>query len=243
MADEATKKEAEEKVEKTVAPVDFSEAGKLDPAGTKDPDKVDPDPQVDMSKEAKEISETVIDGEKPEEKVSEPDPKPIEESKVEAESPESSQAATDFGVAPTPPAPATVLGETPVAAMPGQSIATAVPAGGPNGPLPDELKHWNWGAFFWSWIWGIANNTWIALLSLLGPLSLVMMIVLGVKGNEWAWQNRKFADLATFKKTQSAWAKWGIIVFILYIVMVVGVMILVISSASTSTTTTTTPNF
>lgn len=31
--------------------------------------------------------------------------------------------------------------------------------------VPSEVKKWNWGAFFLSWIWGIGNHVWISFLS------------------------------------------------------------------------------
>ncbi len=78
---------------------------------------------------------------------------------------------------------------------------------GTGGPVPEEIKGWSWGAFWLHWIWGIAHNVWIALLALcLGP---IWMIVLGIKGNEWAWQHRRFDSIEQFKQTQAVWAKWG----------------------------------
>ncbi len=71
--------------------------------------------------------------------------------------------------------------------------------GGVNGPLPSELTGWNWGAFLMSWIWAIGNKTYIGLLALLSPISLIVSIVLGVKGNEWAWKNRKFESRVNIK--------------------------------------------
>ena len=77
--------------------------------------------------------------------------------------------------------------------------------------LPAELKGWNWGAFFLHVIWGIGNDTYIALLTLIPPLFVVMPFVLGAKGNEWAWRNRRWDDVAHFKRVQRNWAKWGAI--------------------------------
>ena len=37
--------------------------------------------------------------------------------------------------------------------------------------IPPELDRWNWGAFLLNWIWGVGNNTYIALLTLV-PLSV-----------------------------------------------------------------------
>ena len=31
-------------------------------------------------------------------------------------------------------------------------------------PIPPEIDRWNWGAFLLNWIWGVGNNTFIALL-------------------------------------------------------------------------------
>lgn len=56
-----------------------------------------------------------------------------------------------------------------------------------------------------SWIWGIGNGVWISFLVLI--LGTIWSIVLGVKGNEWAWQNRHFESIQQFKETQAAWAK------------------------------------
>lgn len=91
-------------------------------------------------------------------------------------------------------------------------------AGGPNGPFPEELRGWNWGAFFLNWIWAIGNSVWIGLLALLGPIALIMAIILGIKGNEWAWQNRKFESVEQFKKVQKAWAIWGLVLFLISII-------------------------
>jgi len=87
---------------------------------------------------------------------------------------------------------------------------------GTGGPVPEEIKGWNWGAFWLHWIWGIGNSVWISFVVLvLGP---IWQIYLGVKGNELAWQNRKFESVQQFKDTQAAWAKWGWIIFIISVV-------------------------
>jgi Cytochrome oxidase complex assembly protein 1 len=80
--------------------------------------------------------------------------------------------------------------------------------------MPDELDRWNWGAFLLNWIWGIGNNTFIALLTLVPVVGLVMPFVLGAKGNRWAWRNRHWDSVEHFKRVQRAWAKWAVIVWI-----------------------------
>jgi hypothetical protein len=34
-------------------------------------------------------------------------------------------------------------------------------------PIPPEIDRWNWGAFLLNWIWGVGNNTFIGLLTLI----------------------------------------------------------------------------
>lgn len=87
--------------------------------------------------------------------------------------------------------------------------------------LPAELRGWNWGAFLLNWIWGIGNNVWISLLMFIPGVNIVMWFVLGAKGNEWAWKYKKWNSIEHFKKTQRTWAKWGIIIFAIYVVLLV----------------------
>ncbi len=49
--------------------------------------------------------------------------------------------------------------------------------------IPPEIRRWNWGAFLLNWIWGIGNQTYIALLALIPGVNLVMLFVLGAKGS------------------------------------------------------------
>jgi hypothetical protein len=80
--------------------------------------------------------------------------------------------------------------------------------------VPEEIKGWNWGAFFLNWIWSVGNQVWIGLLALIPCVSLIMAIVLGIKGSEWAWQNKKWESVEQFQKVQKTWAMWGLIIFI-----------------------------
>ena len=87
---------------------------------------------------------------------------------------------------------------------------------GTRGFIPEEVKGWNWGAFWLTWIWGVSHQVWVSLIALVGiipyagwPVALVMSFVLGVKGNEWAWQNRRFQNVAHFREVQRIWAYWG----------------------------------
>jgi hypothetical protein len=99
--------------------------------------------------------------------------------------------------------------------------------------LPAELSGWNWGAFFLSWIWGIGNNTWIAFLTFIPFVNFVMIFVLGAKGNEWAWQNKKWNNFEHFKRVQKLWAIWGLILFLIGILFMFLVIIAALSVADT----------
>lgn len=79
--------------------------------------------------------------------------------------------------------------------------------------LPPELQGWNWGAFFLNWVWGLAHNTWIALLMFVPGVNIIMPFVLGAKGNAWAWANNDWRDVEHFKCTQRIWARVGVGVF------------------------------
>lgn len=118
---------------------------------------------------------------------------------------------------------------------------SAVPAGnaegGINGPFPQELNHWNWGAFLLSWIWAIGNRVWIGLLALVlgfipfvgSILSLILVIALGIKGNEWAWKAKKWDSIEQFKEVQKKWAKWGVIVLIVGVVLTILMFVFFVS--------------
>ncbi len=93
--------------------------------------------------------------------------------------------------------------------------------------LPRELRGWNWGAFFLNWIWGIGNNTWIALLMFVPFVNFVMLFVLGAKGNEWAWQNNLWRDTNHFRQVQRKWALAGVVVLALSILLFVGLFSLI----------------
>ena len=102
--------------------------------------------------------------------------------------------------------------------------------------LPPELRGWNWGAFLLTWIWGIGHNVWIALVALGGLIpyvgwiiSIVMAIILGARGNEWAWQKKKWDSIEQFRKTQRTWMWYGVGMLIVQILLVISVTILIIS--------------
>ena len=109
---------------------------------------------------------------------------------------------------------------------------------GKSAVVPKEIRGWNWGGFFFTWIWGIGNRSWLAVI--FGIISAVFAVVadeykadswisltftvmtsavIGIQGNQWAWQNKKWSDVTHFKRTQKRWAIAGLILFIIFFVL------------------------
>ncbi len=69
----------------------------------------------------------------------------------------------------------------------------------------DNNKIFNWGAFLGTWIWGLFNKSYIPLFMLLlwfTPLGLYFSIYCGLKGNEWAFRNKKEDNIDKFNESQ-----------------------------------------
>lgn len=118
----------------------------------------------------------------------------------------------------------------PIPSPTGESYSPFSGAGGTSGggndsgmgaqsQLPPELQGFNVGALLLNWIWAIGHQTWIGLLCFVPCVGWVMAIVLGLKGNEYAWQNRKWDSIEQFKATQKAWMMWGIGIWCIVIVL------------------------
>lgn len=105
---------------------------------------------------------------------------------------------------------------------------------GPNAVVPPEIDRWNWGAFLLTWIWGIGNSTFIALLMFVPFVNLVMWFVLGARGSAWAWQNRYWDGVDDFKRTQRKWAMWGAVASAFAVVFAAGIIVTVMSAMKNS---------
>lgn len=77
---------------------------------------------------------------------------------------------------------------------------------------PNTSK-WNWGAFFLPGIWGLFNGCWWLLLLSFLPIYPVVNIIAGIKGNEWAWNNKTWNSVQDFENTQDTWNKVGLVLF------------------------------
>ena len=110
--------------------------------------------------------------------------------------------------------------------------------------LPEEIaKKFNWGAFLLTWIWGLGNKAYITLTIFLVSLipfvniiaTLGMSIWFGIRGNEWAWQNKKFNSIEDFEKYQKKWTIAGVIVTAVIILLSLLLYLVAFTLLSTST--------
>jgi hypothetical protein len=90
---------------------------------------------------------------------------------------------------------------------------------GKDAVIPEEIKGWNWGAMMMNWVWGLFNGTFIALLMFVPFVNFVMFFILGAKGNEWAWRNKKWDSVEHFKSVQRKWAIAGLIILVVGVVL------------------------
>lgn len=90
---------------------------------------------------------------------------------------------------------------------------------GDQSEVPQEIQGWNWGAAGLTWIWGIYYNVWISLLVFLPIVPLFFWIILGIKGNEWAWRKHRWTSVEQFQRSQKKWMPWGLGFFILQFVL------------------------
>jgi len=94
--------------------------------------------------------------------------------------------------------------------------------------VPKELGEWNWGGFLLTWIWGIGNNVWWSFLVFVPYLGfMVMPWVLAFKGNQWAWQSKRWDSIEHFKRVQHTWTMWGLgitiaVTFLITLILLLG---------------------
>ena len=69
---------------------------------------------------------------------------------------------------------------------------------------------WNWGAFIFSWIWGLFNGVPLALLALIPGVNFIMPFILGFNGDKWAWENKQWISYEQFRAAQRKWSITGV---------------------------------
>jgi hypothetical protein len=121
--------------------------------------------------------------------------------------------------------PAILLGW--LAFRPEPSVGEGAPASSKNAPgiaqaeCINEMKvsGWNWGAFFLAPFWGVGHRVYFGLLALLPVVGIAFAIILGVKGNEWAWQRKAPTSIAQFRRVQAMWTYVAVGLFFVVIAL------------------------
>ena len=99
--------------------------------------------------------------------------------------------------------------------------------------LPPNVKStFNWGACFFTWIWGLNHRKPETLLAILAGFipfgALIASIYIGYKGNEWAWDSGRFQTIDDMQQCQVIWAKWALWMFVLSIVAPLAIFMLIL---------------
>ena len=63
-------------------------------------------------------------------------------------------------------------------------------------------------------MWGLFNVTYIALLMFVPFVNFALFFILGAKGNEWAWRNKKWDSVEHYQTVQRKWAIAGLIILV-----------------------------
>lgn len=103
------------------------------------------------------------------------------------------------------------------------SSAGSIPVADNYPTLPAGITGWSWAAFLATPIWGIGNHVWLSLLSLIPGLGLLVMIWMGLKGRQMAWNRARWDGVEHFQLIQRRWSQWVVWIYIFSIVLTVGV--------------------
>ena len=76
--------------------------------------------------------------------------------------------------------------------------------------FPKELSGWSWGGFLLGPIWGPCNGTYFALFMFVPVFGFIVQFMLGLKGREYAWRNKRWESEEDFLDTQRSWAIAGL---------------------------------
>ena len=93
----------------------------------------------------------------------------------------------------------------------------------------DELDKWNWGAFFWTWIWAFGHRVWAQgavgfVVSIFVPLA--PNIYFALKGNRLAWEHGSYSTKEELRARERRWA-WAAAIFYGAIAAILVLLVLV----------------
>jgi len=90
--------------------------------------------------------------------------------------------------------------------------------------VPAEVRGWNWGAAGLSYLWGYYYRSWYSLLVFVPLVNIIWWVVLGIYGNQWAWEKNSWRSVEEFQASQKKWRIWGIISLIISFIAVLAPM-------------------
>lgn len=117
---------------------------------------------------------------------------------------------------------------------------------GENAKVPESVANkFNWGAFLFNWIWGLGNKCYITLIifavalfsfiPFIGWIALIgCQVWFGMKGNEWAWRNKKWINEEHFHQVQKTWAIAGAIFSVISILITIVCVTIMVASMMSS---------
>ena len=158
---------------------------------------------------------------------------------------------------PSPPSPSSSLRKPEPRAevssrepiRPAQGLPDSTGASTENGSgvrgakLPESLKGFNWAAFLATPIWSLFNRVWIGLVASVGLagvlyifrvpvvfaflLQFPLSIYFGLKGNELAWQSKKWSSTTQFARMQRTW-----LIIVIVLTVLLSMLILIQGSSA-----------
>ena len=98
--------------------------------------------------------------------------------------------------------------------------------------FPVESKSFNWGAFVFTWLWCFFNGQkkygWVFLvLELIPFVHIIIRIYLGKKGNELAWNGKKWESVSHFNDIQISWTAAGLTAIISIVIIPIAIMLMI----------------
>lgn len=88
--------------------------------------------------------------------------------------------------------------------------------------IPEQIRHWNWGAFLLTPFWCIRHGIWLGLLLFIPIFGLIIPFILGAKGNQKAWIKNTHESVENFLKRQRFWGFAGLAVWIVGLFLFIG---------------------
>ena len=82
---------------------------------------------------------------------------------------------------------------------------------GENAEVPEEIKRWNWGAFFFTVFWAMNNGVPVSFSNFINPF---YAFEIAANGNEKSWKLKHWDSIKYFKTVQRRWALAPLMFFI-----------------------------